>query len=215
MPLLAHNRRSKTSGTKRQRRKAARPGELLEAGFAEFAEQGFVGTSIDSVAKRAGVAKGTVYLYFDSKEALFEAAVRARIVPMLGEIGNLADAFEGPTDELLRAILRIVHAKYGEADARTLLRIMIGESQRFPALIDFYFREVVSKAITIMSRVIERGIARGEFKRSAATETPVIIMAPAMVAALWQLTFSSVHPIPPEQFMKAHTALLLEGLKAD
>lgn len=196
----------------RRRRKEARPSEILDAGFEAFAEKGFLGTSMDDVAVRAGVAKGTVYLYFESKEALFAAAVRARIVPLIGEIGSLVDGFEGTSAELLRAILTVFYGKIADPDARLLLRIMIGEGHLFPALITFYHREVLSKAIALMTRVIERGIARSEFNRNAATDMPLIIMAPAVVAAIWQLTFAAVQPVSLDQFIEAHLTLLTEGL---
>lgn len=202
------------TGTRRprQRRKDARPAELLVAGFAEFAEKGFLAARLDDVAVRAGVAKGTIYLYYPSKEALFEAAVRARIVPLIGEVGALVEGFPGPTRELLGLVLAAAYARIADPDARTLIRIMIAEGHRFPALVEFYHREFLSKAEALVAAVVARGIARGEIKPSAATRLPIIVMAPAIMAGIWQLTFAAVEPVSVERFMEAHLALLVDGL---
>lgn len=199
---------------RRQRRKEARPAELLAAGFVEFADKGFLATRLEDVAERAGVAKGTIYLYFPSKEALFEAAVRARILPLVGELGELVDGFAGSTQDLLRLVLAAAYRRIADPDARTLLRIMIAEGHRFPRLVEFYHREFLSKVQALLARVLERGVARGEFNESAATRIPVVLMAPAIVAGIWQMTFAALDPIPLERFMEAHLALLIEGLSA-
>jgi AcrR family transcriptional regulator len=197
----------------RRRRKDARPAELLAAGFAEFAEKGFLATRLEDVALRAGVAKGTIYLYYDSKEALFEAAVRARILPLLGEAGQIVDAFDGPADELLGHVFKAAYARIADPETQTLFRIMIGEGHRFPALLEFYHTEFISKMLALLRRIIERGIRRGEFRRGAATELPLVVMAPGLMAAIWQMTFSSLQPISLQHFEAAHLDLILNGLK--
>lgn len=196
----------------RRRRKDARPAELLEAGFAEFAEKGFLATRLEDVAARAGVAKGTIYLYYPSKEALFEAAVRSRIVPLLGEVDEVVETYEGSTPDLFRLVLTAVYRKIADSDVRTLMRIMIAEGDKFPSLLTFYHREFLSKAEGMMRRVVERGIARGEFQPSDATGLPIVVMAPAIMAGIWQMTFARVQPIPLEEFMRAHADLALNGL---
>lgn len=202
--------------TPRKRRKEARPSEIVEAGFAEFAEKGFHGTRLEDIAARAGVAKGTIYLYFDSKEALFEAAVRSRILPLLDKVNRLLDYYPGSSTFLLRQLIKTMHRNLTRReDLRTIIRIMIAEGERFPALTEFYYREFVSKMEAVMNKVIQRGIQRGEFRDGAIAELPIIVGAPGIMAAVWMMTFNQHHPIEPEKFLNAHLELVLTALKKE
>ena len=206
---------STTSNKRKQRgrpRKAERPAEILQAGFLEFAEKGFLATRLEDVAARAGVAKGTVYLYYESKEALFEAAVRARVSPVVAQVGTLADTHDGSTVDLLKLILRSMYRMMADPEVRTLLRIMIAEGQRFPALVEFYYREVLSKMRLVLGALVARGVARGEFRKGALTELPEVLIAPGIMAAIWQMTFASEEPIPLERFLAAHLDLIERSL---
>jgi AcrR family transcriptional regulator len=196
----------------RRRRKDARPAEIVEAGLAEFAEKGFAATRLDDVARRAGVAKGTIYLYFADKEALFTAAVQSLAGPVIGGLEAHVDAFEGPTAAILEAIIRTVYARMIDAELRPLLRIMIAEGGRFPALPALYHREVLSRALPLLERVIARGVARGEVRAGAAADLPMVLMAPAIMAAVWKLTFEPVEPVATERFLAAHLDLIRNGL---
>lgn len=196
----------------RRRRKAARPAEIVEAGLAEFAEKGFAATRLDDVARRAGVAKGTIYLYFADKEELFLAAVKSLAGPVIEGLEASIDAFEGPTSVILEAIIRTVYARVIEAELRSLLRIMIAEGGRFPALPALYHREVLSRALPLLERVIARGVARGEVRAGAAADLPMVLMAPAIMAAVWKLTFEPTEPVATERFLAAHLDLIREGL---
>ena len=198
---------SATNNNRKKRgrpRKDERPAEILQAGFQEFAEKGFLATRLEDVAARAGVAKGTVYLYYESKEALFEAAVRARILPVWSQVGELADTQDGPTIDLFKLILRSMYGIMADPEARTLLRIVVADGQRFPALITFYHREVVSRMRLVLGALIARGVARGEFHEGALTDLPEVLIAPGVMGALWQMTFASEEPIPLERFLAAH-----------
>lgn len=212
--LTGPTNKSTPSDRVRRRRKTARPAEILAAGFAEFAEKGFMAARLEDVALRAGIAKGTIYLYYDSKQELFEAAVRARILPALGEATARIDEFEGPTGDLLRLVLRTFYARIGEPEVRTLLRIMIGEGHRFPDLLAFYHREFITRIVGLLRRVVDRGIARGEFHPGVATETPIVLMAPAIMGAIWQMTFASIQPVPLSAFEAAHADLLVSYLES-
>jgi AcrR family transcriptional regulator len=196
----------------RKRRKDARPAELIEAGLAEFAQKGFAGARLEDVASRAGVVKGTIYRYFADKEALFLAAVQSRATPILGQIDGFVDAFPGTTRELLGFMLRTIYAQLVESDLKVLLRIIIAEGVNFPALTALYHREMISRGEALLSRIVARGIARGEVKPNAAASLPLIIMAPAVMAAIWKMTFEPHEPIATERFLAAHLALLDEGL---
>jgi AcrR family transcriptional regulator len=196
----------------RKRRKDARPGELIEAGLKEFATRGFAATRLEDVAKRAGVAKGTIYRYFADKEALFLAAMRLRVSPLHEQASAFIDVFPGTTRELLTLLFSLVHEQMVNSDMRTLMRVVIAEGENFPALTEHYYTESVAKGREIIGRVIERGIARGEVRPGAAADLPIVVMAPAIMAAIWRMTFERHAPIAPEAFMAAHLDLVFDGL---
>jgi AcrR family transcriptional regulator len=196
----------------RKRRKEARPSEILEAGFYEFAEKGFDGTRLDKVAARAGVAKGTIYLYFSSKEELFEAAVRSRIIPVVGYLESLVDMSQEPTKQLLKMMFEMMYQKLSDPDVRTIIKIIIAEGDRFPELTEFYYNEFISKIVTILEKIIDRGVQRGELQISPATKLPQVLIAPAIMAAIWQITFSPYKAISLNQFLEAHIDLMMNGI---
>ena len=197
----------------RRRRKAARPAEIIEAGLQEFAERGFAGARLEDVAARAGVVKGTIYRYFESKEALFEAAVHSRIVPILDEVGGLVDAYTGSTEDLLRMVLQRIYERIVTSDAPVLMRIIIAEGNRFPQITGYYHRTTLSKGQALLKRIVDRGIANGEFRAGPASELPIVLMAPAIVAAIWRMTFERHQPVGSEKFLEAHLDLVLHSLK--
>jgi len=193
-------------------RKAERPDEILQAGFSEFAEKGFHATHLDSVAARAGIAKGTLYLYYDSKEALFEAAVRSRILPILDKAVGLVDFYPGPTRFLLRMMFKMMYRRIADDEVRTIMRIVIAEGDRFPALTEFYYREFIARMIAVFAKIVERGIRRGELRDSAATRLPQVLIAPGIMAAIWQMTFQPYQPIALDDFLEAHIDLIMNGI---
>jgi AcrR family transcriptional regulator len=197
----------------RRRRKEARPAEIIEAGLAEFAEHGFEGARLDRVAHRAGVAKGTIYLYFDGKEALFEAALTARLGTAFDEIGSLADAWPGSMADLLRQFIPRIYQEMFENDLHVLMRIIIAEGERFPHISEAYYRQTVAKGRALLETVVRTGVARGEFRDDAAAKLPIILAAPAVMAAVWRMTFDRFAPIPPQDFLAAHLDLILHGIK--
>ena len=196
----------------RRRRKEARPAEILEAGFREFAEKGFAGARLDSVAIRAGVAKGTIYLYFDSKEALFEAAVRSRIIPVADRLARLVDFYPGPTKVLLKMMFKMMYRKIADPDVRTIMKIIIAEGDRFPALTEFYYKEFISKIALVLEKIIDRGVRRGELQAGPATKLPLILIAPGIMASIWQMTFAPYNAISLDQFLEAHIDLVVNGI---
>lgn len=206
----------RTTATERKprprRRKEARPAELIEAGLQEFALHGFAAARLEDVAGRAGVVKGTIYRYFPDKEALFLAAVRSRILPVFDEITAFADAFPGTTRDLLQLMLETIHRKLVNSDLRVLVRIIIAEGERFPALTELYYRETISKGRALLERIVARGIERGEVREGAAADLPLVVVAPAIMAAIWGMTFNRHAPISSEAFLAAHLDLVFNGL---
>ena len=196
----------------RRRNKQARPAELLEAAIEVFADQGYAATRIEDVARRAGVAKGTVYVYFKDKEALFQAAVRHLLGPALASIEHAIDGFDGPTEALLRVLIGTVYQKIVGTRAPALLRLLIAEGARFPELTRFYHREVLARGMAALARTLERGIARGEFRALAATRHPQILMGPALAAGVWTLLVGKSHPLDLPAYEAAHLEFLLRAL---
>ena len=210
---MSDSENDKAAPRPRRRRKQARPGEIIEAGLLEFGECGFAATRLEDVAKRAGIAKGTIYLYFDSKEALFEAAVRSRIGPVLDEASALIGAFPGPTLDLIRMLVPIIYAKLVDSDARILVRIILSEGVRFPAITELYYREVVSKGRAFLARIVERGVARGEF-RAVPDDAFFLVVAPMLLTMLWQHSLGRYDKgmLDPRHLARTHADLLLHGL---
>ncbi len=199
---------------KRRRRKSARPGEIIEAGVAEFAEKGFAATRLDDVAARAGVVKGTIYLYFDGKEDLFEKAVISRVGPAFETFEGLVAKAEGSSEDLLRTMITIGYRTIIETDAKALLRIIIAEGPRFPAITAFYHQTFIAKGQHLLSQIIRRGIERGEFREGPAADLPLVIMAPMILTAIYKQTFERHQPIPTDAFLNAHLDLIFGGLRA-
>lgn len=198
----------------RRRRKEARPGEIVEAGLREFAANGFAATRLEDVAARAGVVKGTIYRYFDNKQALFEAAIKSRIGVALDGIENLIDDFPGPTEELLKLVMMEMHKRCADPDVQTIMGIILSEGRRFPSIIEYYHENMLSKGMTLLGRILRRGVERGEFRDGAAAGFPMAVAAPAVVAAIWRLLYDRLEPIPPERFLEAHLDLITNGLRA-
>ena len=197
-----------------RRRAKTSEAELIEAGLAEFAERGFAAARLDDVAKRAGVAKGTIYLYFNDKEDLFRAAVRSRIGGALAGAESMAAMDDLSAEQALRAVLVTAHRNIAQSDAPILIRILIAEGGRFPDLLSFYHTEVISKGRALLTRLIQRGVENGEFRAGATTtELPMLVIAPALMAVLWRLLFDDIDPIDPERFLEAHLDLVFDGVR--
>ena len=196
----------------RRRRKDARPAEIIDAGLREFAEKGFAGARLEDVARRAGIAKGTIYRYFADKEALFLAAARARVVPVFVDADAFVEAFAGSTRELLRLIVTQIYGRLVETDLRVLIRIVLAEGAIFPSLTEHYHREAIVRGRRLLDRIVARGIARGEVRPGPAADLPIVIVAPAIVASIWKMAFDRLDPIATERFLAAHLDLVCEGL---
>ena len=198
---------------KPRRRKEARPAEIVDAARAEFITKGFAAARIDDVAARAGVSKGLVYVYFPSKEALFEAVIRAAVVPILDTVAAMIEAdAETPAPTQLRMMISTVYRELVLTERRRLLQLIIAEGSRFPEIARFYHAEMISKARALLRKVIERGVARGEFRPSTITDYPEIIAAPALIAAIWKLLFEPFEPVDTDAFMAAHLEAVLRML---
>lgn len=200
----------------RQRRKQARPAELVAAALELFVEKGFAGTRLEDVAARAGVSKGTLYLYFDSKEALFKAVIQEGIVPVLEEGAGLVDRFTGSSADLLRALLGEWSQRIGNTHLAGVPKLMISEAGNFPELAIYYHDAVITRGRDLMRRTLERGIASGEF-RAIDVETAIdLIFAPVLMLVIWRYSLGACCGIKhdPQTYLKNHLDLTLGGLLA-
>ena len=198
----------------RRRRKAARAGEIVTAALAHFAEHGYAHTRLEDVARRAGIAKSTVYLYFENKEALFRATVAAHVSSTFEDMGALVESWTGDVASLLEAVIRHAYAGLVQPDNLALLRIIIAEGERFPELRDAFYDAEMCHGRRIVEGLVARGVACGEFADGPAAEFPRLVVAPVITAAVWRLTFEALEPIDAERWIDAHLALLMDGLRA-
>jgi AcrR family transcriptional regulator len=196
----------------RQERSAARREAILAAALDEFSARGFEAARLDDVAKRAGVAKGTIYLYFRDKESLFQELVRAMLTPLVGTIEALGAA-EVPMNMLSDQIVELFVREVYETRRKDVIRLMISEGRRFPKLAEFYYREVLSRIIAAVRGLLRRAAARGEVPEALA-EFPQIIAAPGLIAIIWSGLFEKFEPLDVRKMMKTHFELLFAPRRA-
>src|SRR3989441_12879496 len=209
--MTASKRRAKPRW---KRRKEARPGEIVAAALELFAERGFAATKLAEVARRAGVTKGTLYLYFDSKEALFKAMVRETIVPVIAQGEALARSFTGSARELFERLVREYWRLVGETALAGIPKLMMAEAANFPELARFYYEEVVTRGHRLMAGVIERGIKAGEFRPVNVMVAAKLAMSPLIHATVARRAFASCMPetFNVQQYLDTHIDLYLHGI---
>ena len=197
-----------------QRRKEARPEELVAAALEVFVERGFEATTLAEVARRAGVTKGTIYLYFENKEALFKAVVRETIVPVIAQGEALARSFTGSARELLEQLVREYWRLVGETALAGIPKLMMAEAATFPELTRFYYEEVVTRGHRLMAGVIERGVKNGEFRPVDVMLAAKLAMSPLMHATVVRRAFASCMPegFNVQAYLDTHIDLYLHGI---
>jgi AcrR family transcriptional regulator len=199
----------------RRRRKAERPQEILEAAFVEFSRNGYAMTTLDRVAERAGVTKGTIYVYFENKEHLFISMVREVTKAALDTVHEMLETHEGSTADLLRAQFSFIYQHIVEdRRRREVLRMLIAEAPRFPELADRYHQEILRPCLDMLRQAIRRGMDRGEFRNSAIVDLPQIVIAPIALVDLWMMMFDDRQPLDMKAYFNAHLDLVLNGLLA-
>jgi len=172
-----------------ERRKDARPGEILDAALDLFVEKGFAATRLEDVAQRAGVSKGTVYLYFDSKDDLFKSVIRSGMVRAIEEAEKLVSGFEGSSADLLRQIYAGWWQNIGGTRLAGIPKLMISEAQNFPELARFYYDEVILRGSRLVASALERGIARGEFRPVNVDYTVRALVSPLIMRCILEHSF--------------------------
>ncbi|MEO1637707.1 MAG: TetR/AcrR family transcriptional regulator [Pseudomonadota bacterium] len=197
---------------KTRRRKEARPAEIIEAGIAEFAAHGFERARLDRIARAAGISKGTIYLYYPSKEALFLAAVEEHVISVMAENETALETFEGSTAEMLTGLLRGIYKRFVEGRAQALFRILITEGDRIPDVVSSYHTMTIKRGTSLLRRILERGVERGEVAESAILQNPQIVIAPAVFFALHNMMFSAAGELEFDSYFEAHVQLVMNGV---
>ena len=206
------------AATARQRRKDARPAELLDAALALFVEKGFAHTRAEEVAARAGVSKGTLYLYYASKEELLKAVIRERLSSEIAAGAGQFERFAGPTADLLREVLIPWWERLLDSEVSGVFKLVITEVRHFPDIADFYVREVVEPGMQLVARILERGIARGELRPVDVPTAVHSLVLPLIMLCLHKHTLGACGAAPvgiePRRFIRDHVELTLQGLLA-
>ncbi|RLA30853.1 MAG: TetR/AcrR family transcriptional regulator [Gammaproteobacteria bacterium] len=198
-----------------QRRKEDRPAEITAAALAAFAENGYAATRVDDVAKRAGVSKGLLYLYFKTKEELFKAVIRSFISPRIDALISNVEETELSAEEFLRGPFLEFACSIPKSPARVLLKLMVAEGPKHPDLTAWYWEHVVSRGITALRMLIQRGVKNGEFHASALDEYPQLLVTPIFFSLLWTLLFQPHSDLDTDKFIGAHVDMVLTSIKAD
>lgn len=199
-----------------RRRKEARPGEILQAALETFVEHGFAATRLEEVARRAGITRGTMYLYFTSKQALFEAVVRNSVIPGIERAELLAQEFEGGSADLLEALVRDWWQRVGASPTLGgLPKLVMSDATNFPELARFYHEQVVRRSQSLFRRVLRRGIERGEFRADIDPDVMgPLLVAPLMFVMQWNHSLGRVvgEPLDVDAAIATHLALLRRAL---
>jgi AcrR family transcriptional regulator len=202
----------------RQRRKAARPQELLDAALTLFVSKGLAATRSEDVARLAGVSKGTLYLYYPSKDELFKAVVRAHLTDVIVVGEDLLQRHQGTAAELLHALAQTWWQKVASSKAAGLLVLMLSEAKNFPELAQFYVDEVVAPSHALVAKAVQWGIDRGELRPMNVMMAVQALVAPMQFLVIYRECTSvcAVEPMPtdPESFMHEQIDILLQGLEA-
>lgn len=201
----------------RARRKADRPGELLEAALDTFVAKGFSAARMEDIAARAGVSKGTIYLYYPSKEAIFEALVRRDIIPRV-EAAEAMLAASGAAPELqLRHLLEFMGKATADPRVAAVPKLVLAEAGNFPEMARFYRREVVGRGLALIEGILRRGMESGAFRLLDTRATARLFVAPIILSALWQTSFAPIEdaPEPPGPMLALHLDLFLGALRAE
>lgn len=204
--------------TIRKRRKDSRPGELLNAALDLFVEKGFSATRVDDVALRAGVSKGTLFLYFQSKEELFKAVVLENIVDHFSAWENEFNKFEGSSAEMLHYAINFLWERIGKTRASGITKLVMSEAQNFPEIADFYYHEVIKPGHGMIRRILERGMLSGEFRNLDIDQAVQIVIAPMIFLMMWKHSMGvcsgAKNLIDQENFICMQVNVLLHGIKA-
>jgi AcrR family transcriptional regulator len=201
---------------KRQRRAPAeRPQEILDAALALFVEKGFAGTRLDDVAKRAGLSKAAIYLYFEDKTALFLGVVRQAVIVNLSAVEAMLAAHRGSVAELIPRILDFMAGRIESTPIAAIAKVVVSESRAFPEIGRFYLTEVIGRGLPMMEGLIARGIAQGEFRKVDPGLTARSLVGAMLLAGLWHAVFEPIggEKLDVKALAQHHADLMLHALR--
>jgi len=196
-----------------QRRKRERPREIADAAFEVFAEKGYAGARVEEVAKRAGVSKGLLYLYFRTKEELFKAVIMSVAIRRVDSLLVAVEETELSSEDFIRGPLAAFMKQVPRSPIAVVIRLLIAEGHQHPDLVDYYWDNVVSKGLGAISGFVERGVERGEFRRSDVTDLPQLFIAPMMVSMIWKIVFTK-RALDTDRLIDTQLEMILACIRA-
>ncbi len=200
-----------------QRRKSERPGEIINAALALFVDKGYAATRLDEVAKRAGVSKGTVYLYFENKLSLFKAVIRQIVIPEIEKAEISIRDYSGTATELLKNMVHGWWQSVGESPLHGIPKLILAEAGNFPDVARFYHDEVVMRGRKMIGGIYQLGVERGEFRQLDADYVARLVISPLVYATIWKTSMAEFDPRPVDmrKFLDYHIDILLHGISVD
>ncbi len=196
-----------------QRRKADRPQEITAAAFAAFAENGYAATRVEEVAQRAGISKGLMYLYFKTKEELFKAVIRSVVMRRVDALIEVVEGTGLGSEDFMRGPMAEFMKQVPGSPVAVVIRLLLSEGPRHPDLLDYYWENVVSRALAAITRFIERGVDRGEFRKTGVSEFPQLFVAPMMLGMIWKLLFAK-RSLDTDKLIETQIDMILTYIKA-
>jgi len=205
---------SSPTSPKWRRRAEARPAEIVQAAYQVFSEKGFAAARLDDIAQRAGVSKGALYLYFSNKQEIFEAVVKDAVAPNIGAIEQMALAFPGTFEQLIRMVAPRIAQVAASANIGKVLKMVVGESGNFPEIARIWHDDVVANGLGLITKLITRAQERGEVRAGDPRNHAVSIISPMLVGVIFRETFV---PVGAKAFdipalMQQHLDTVLPGL---
>jgi AcrR family transcriptional regulator len=209
----AQRRKTAQRIVRRRERRDTRPQEIVAAAFEEFAQHGYAGTRLEDVAARARVSKGLPYLYFKTKVELFKAVVKSVITPAFDAIRGQIETTTLPTEDFIKGPFLAFIQELVKSRRAVIARLLIGEGHKHPELTQFYFEHIVSRGLQTLQSLIDRGVARGEFRPTPLRDFPQLIIAPMLTAILWRSLFEPYRHLDTDRLLETHVNLLLDAIR--
>lgn len=202
------------ASTKQRRAPTERPGEIIEAALALFVEKGFAATRLDDVAERAGLSKAAIYLYFADKTALFQGVIQQAVGRNLGLVEAMLAQHRGPVAVLIPGILEFMAGRIEDTPMAAVAKVVISESRAFPDIGRFYLKEVIGRGFPLLTGLIERGIAQGEFRKVDAAMTVRSLVGPMLLGGIWKTVFEPIgaEPLDVRALARHHADLMMRAL---
>ena len=201
------------SAARYQRRKEDRPQEITAAALGAFAENGFTATKVEDVARRAGVSKGLLYVYFKTKEELFKAVIRSVVTPRLDELTRTLDASDLSAEAFIRGPVLEFMKRVPGSPISVVIRLMISEAPKHPDLVEYYWQNVASRGLGALRQLLRRGVDNGEFRETAVNDLPQLIVAPVMMSIVWGIVFAD-RSLDTDKLIETHVDMILAYIKA-